>query len=161
MKKIINALIIIGYIWLAIVGIYEFAIPLEIKEQIPIDTKMFIFSAGFTGALSSALLYMKSFTFKVRKDNTEAHVLIASEVSDMKHQTQKQEVLTLRMKENVESLIKNKEIETKEIQENNKLLKRSIELQELELESRLTNPLIDKDIAEKIKVVLANESDNL
>jgi hypothetical protein len=161
MKKIINALIIIGYVWLAFVGVYEFAIPLEIKQQLPIDTKMFVFSAGFTGALSSALLYMKNFTNNSQKLNVTQFKTIRDEFGEVFDKINKLDSVVVKQNTNINRFNELKEQENIKLDESIKLQKETNKLLRLELESRITNPLIDNDIKDKIKAVLDNETDTL
>ena len=160
MKKIINGLIIIGYAWLTIALLYNSILPKEIVDKLPyIDKTTFILSGTFTGVLSSALLYMKMFVKNDKESNVRAMVGLADKVIDIEKQYFKLETFIKEQGNNIGEFTRQKEVDNRETIKNGKLLENVIKLQKLELESRLTNPLLDKGIAEKIKGVLGDEEE--
>lgn len=162
MKKIINALIIIGYTWLTFALVYEFAIPIEFKNKIPeLNNFMILYSGAFTGVISSALLYMKNFTNNSQKLNITQFMTIRDEFSEVFNKIDKLDSVVVKQNTNINRFNELKEQENIKLDESIKLQKETNKLLKLELESRITNPLIDKDIKNKIKAVLNNEEDNL
>ena len=162
MKKIINALIIIGYTWLTFALVYEFAIPIEYKSKIPLlNNFMLLYSGTFTGVISSALLYMKNFTNNSQKLNITQFMTIREEFSEVFNKIDKLDSVVVKQNTNINRFNELKEQENIKLDESIKLQKETNKLLKLELESRITNPLIDKDIKNKIKAVLNNEEDNL
>ena len=158
MKKIINALIIIGYLWLSLITLYNTVLPQQYKDLVPQFTNLpFLLSATFAGVLSSALLYMKQFTNKQGKVQVETLIAFNEKLKDRDSTIFKMEAMIYSQNSNINSL---NELKTKENAKQDiivKRLERSIELAELELASRLTNPLIDTNIKERINKVLDNE----
>ena len=162
MKKIINALIIIGYTWLTFALVYEFAIPIEFKNKIPVlNNFMLLYSGAFTGVISSALLYMKNFANNSQKLNITQFMTIREEFSEVFNKIDKLDSVVVKQNTNINRFNELKEQENIKLDESIKLQKETNKLLKLELESRITNPLIDKDIKNKIKAVLNNEEDNL
>ena len=67
-QKILNAIIIIGFIWTALATIYTTAIPPEIKAKLPyVSTLTLVFTGAASTTVSSILVYVKEF---VRKEKT-------------------------------------------------------------------------------------------
>lgn len=158
MKKLVNTLIIIGYIWLALSLVFQTSLPMEIKEKLPfIDSWSFIFTGLSTGGISTVLLYVKNFTRNSEAGNLSLTIDLTNKLLKLDEIIKEQEVNINKQNENILKLVNNKLVEnanTNKIIEQNKEV---IRLQKVELESRLTNPLIDENIKEKIKVVLERE----
>ena len=74
---------------------------------------------------------------------------LADKVIDIEKQYFKLETFIKEQGNNIGDFTDKKEMDVKETIKNGKLLENVIKLQKLELESRLTNPLLDKGIAEK------------
>ena len=158
MKKIINTLIIVGYIWLALSLIFQTALPIEIKDKLPfINSWSFVFTGLSTGAISTILLYVKNFTRNSEASNLGLIIDITDRLLKLDDLINNQDKNILKQNENLLKLEQSKLIDNennlKLIEQNNEIIR----LQKVELESRLTNPLIDENIKDKIKAVLGDE----
>lgn len=158
MKKIINTLIIVGYIWLALSLIFQTALPIEIKDKLPfINSWSFVFTGLSTGAISTILLYVKNFTRNSEASNLGLIIDITDRLLKLDDLINNQDKNILKQNENLLKLEQSKLIDNennlKLIEQNNEIIR----LQKVELESRLTNPLIDENIKVKIKAVLGDE----
>lgn len=158
MKKIINTLIIVGYIWLALSLIFQTALPIEIKDKLPfINSWSFVFTGLSTGAISTILLYVKNFTRNSEASNLGLIIDITDRLLKLDDLINNQDKNILKQNENLLKLEQSKLIDNennlKLIEQNNEIIR----LQKVELESRLTNPLIDENIKAKIKAVLGDE----
>lgn len=158
MKKIINTLIIVGYIWLALSLIFQTALPIEIKDKLPfINSWSFVFTGLSTGAISTILLYVKNFTRNSEASNLGIIIDITDRLLKLDNLINNQDKNILKQNENLLKLEQSKLIDNennlKLIEQNNEIIR----LQKVELESRLTNPLIDENIKAKIKAVLGDE----
>lgn len=158
MKKIINTLIIVGYIWLALSLIFQTALPIEIKDKLPfINSWSFVFTGLSTGAISTILLYVKNFTRNSEASNLGIIIDITDRLLKLDDLINNQDKNILKQNENLLKLEQSKLIDNennlKLIEQNNEIIR----LQKVELESRLTNPLIDENIKAKIKAVLGDE----
>lgn len=158
MKKLVNTLIIIGYIWLALSLIFQTALPIEIKDKLPfINSWSFVFTGLSTGAISTILLYVKNFTRNSEASNLGIIIDITDRLLKLDDLINNQDKNILKQNENLLKLEQSKLIDNennlKLIEQNNEIIR----LQKVELESRLTNPLIDENIKAKIKAVLGDE----
>lgn len=158
MKKLINTLIIVGYIWLALSLIFQTALPIEIKDKLPfINSWSFVFTGLSTGAISTILLYVKNFTRNSEASNLGIIIDITDRLLKLDDLINNQDKNILKQNENLLKLEQSKLIDNennlKLIEQNNEIIR----LQKVELESRLTNPLIDENIKAKIKAVLGDE----
>lgn len=158
MKKLINTLIIVGYIWLALSLIFQTALPIEIKDKLPfINSWSFVFTGLSTGAISTILLYVKNFTRNSEASNLGLIIDITDRLLKLDDLINNQDKNILKQNENLLKLEQSKLIDNennlKLIEQNNEIIR----LQKVELESRLTNPLIDENIKAKIKAVLGDE----
>ena len=158
MKKLINTLIIVGYIWLALSLIFQTALPIEIKDKLPfINSWSFVFTGLSTGAISTILLYVKNFTRNSEASNLGLIIDVTNKLLKLDDLINNQDKNILKQNENLLKLEQSKLIDNennlKLIEQNNEIIR----LQKVELESRLTNPLIDENIKAKIKAVLGDE----
>lgn len=162
MKKIVNVLIIIGYLWLTVIMLYNTVLPAQYKDLIPQFTNLpFLLSATFAGVLSSALLYMKQFTNKQNETNVNALLNFNDKLKDFDSTIFKLESLVNGQNGNLNTLNTENEKKSVKYDEIIKLLEKNNRLAQVELESRITNPLIDNNIKVKIKELLDNEKKNI
>lgn len=158
MKKIINAIIIIGYIWLSFILIYNTVLPQEYKDAIPfLNSLGVLFSGLSTGAISSVLIYIKTFVNKSERYNLDIIKDLVNQINALDDLFNKLEVAIKNQGANINQLNNEKIVENENkkelLQENKELVK----LIKLYFQSKATNPLIDKDIEKQIKEVLGDE----
>lgn len=163
-QKILNAIIIIGFIWTALATIYTTAIPPEIKAKLPyVSTLTLVFTGAASTTVSSILVYVKEF---VRKEKT-FNVKINKDLREMvikqdKATNEKIDFLLdliAKQDNNIESLTNERNVKNKIDIKNGEKLNRLINLISVSLESTKSNPLADKDIVSKIEEVLYNEKE--
>lgn len=136
MRKLFNFISIIMLLWTIIAGVY-LAMPQEYRELIPeFNWLTALVSGGSTGILGSTMLILNSY-LKRNKDSVDSKYL------DLANK-----FLTLNQKYNTLSadVINNTIIQ----KETNELIKKNTELLSIDLESKLSNPLIEDFIKEKI-----------
>lgn len=164
-KKIYSIIVIIGYLWFAIVLLYTTILPNELKEKLPQDLNNFALgiSALGTGGISSILLYFKTFTTKERTLNAQTMIDFAKSIKDNEANntlaTNKiMDFIDLNNKK-TQNVIDNQNVKNEIDKANNAKLGEIEKLLKLELESRLTNPFLDKEVADKIEGVLNDKKE--
>lgn len=158
MKKLLNIFIGINFAWVGINAIYFGLIPEHIRVMLPeYNWLTALVSGGATGFFGSAAIYVKSLLSKERKDTSEI--------------VEKQNNIIFSLLDAITSLEEkvlkaDKKIDTNNLEVNKinihygeliKQIKRLIKLQEVDLASKLTNPLLDEDKAEEIRGVLSEK----
>lgn len=162
MKKLLNILIIIGYAFFAAALLYQ-QLPIEYQEKISfINKDYFLFSGISTGGIATVIHYIKN----VLNKNTEFNLNSTLKFNDVLKQQglklEEQKINIDTLSQIVEALRSVKQDENVKQDEIIKLLNENNEYARLELKSRLTNPLLDKEIAKEIEEVLDNEKkDNI
>lgn len=159
-KKLINLFIALGFIVAALSGAYILLVPEYIKEQIPqLNWLVALTAGGASGGFASIALYLKTMlsTQDLRVDDkVEKSVKAVNQIIDLVINLREQykeieivlnELLVENNKDNI-----NDEALTANLSELIKLVK-------VDLNSKLTNPLIDKDAAEQIRGVLNGKDD--
>lgn len=145
MRKLFNFISIIMLLWTIIAGVY-LAMPQEYRELIPeFNWLTALVSGGSTGILGSTMLILNSY-LKRNKDSVDSKYL------DLANK-----FLTLNQKYNTLSadVVNNTIIQ----KETNELIKKNTELLSIDLESKLSNPLIEDFIKEKIGGVLNEKNE--
>lgn len=145
MRKLFNFISIIMLLWTIIAGVY-LAMPQEYRELIPeFNWLTALVSGGSTGVLGLTMLILNSY-LKRNKDSVDSKYL------DLANK-----FLTLNQKYNTLSadVINNTIIQ----KETNELIKKNTELLSIDLESKLSNPLIEDFIKEKIGGVLNEKNE--
>lgn len=145
MRKLFNFISIIMLLWTIIAGVY-LAMPQEYRELIPeFNWLTALVSGGSTGILGSTMLILNSY-LKRNKDSVDSKYL------DLANR-----FLALNEKYNTLSadVVNNTIIQ----KETNELIKKNTELLSIDLESKLSNPLIEDFIKEKIGGVLNEKNE--
>lgn len=161
-NKILNLILIIGYVWFAVALLYNYALPIEYKELLPeINGLTFLLSGTTVASVSVVIQYVKSLLGK--QTDTNVNTLLA--FNDMlKGQEDKIKELTniiTRQNNNIADFNTERKVEVDNQNKIISLLERNNKYQKTELESRITNPLIDQNIKKRIEVLLNEEKDNL
>lgn len=161
-NKILNLILIIGYVWFAVALLYNYALPIEYKELLPeINGLTFLLSGTTVASVSVVIQYVKSLLGK--QTDTNVNTLLA--FNDMlKGQEDKIKELTniiTRQNNNIADFNTERKVEVDNQNKIISLLARNNKYQKTELESRITNPLIDQNIKKRIEVLLNEEKDNL
>lgn len=161
-NKILNLILIIGYVWFAVALLYNYALPIEYKELLPeINGLTFLLSGTTVASVSVVIQYVKSLLGK--QTDTNVNTLLA--FHDMlKEQEDKIKELTniiTRQNNNIADFNTERKVEVDNQNKIISLLERNNKYQKTELESRITNPLIDQNIKKRIEVLLNEEKDNL
>lgn len=144
MRKLLKLISIVMLLWTVISGVYM-ALPLEYKELIPqFNWLTALVSGGSTGILGSTILFVESQLVKSENKNDTRYIELAKKFLELtdKYNDLENAVQTSTIKN--ESKI-NDVIQV--IDKNNKLL-------EVDLNSKLSNPLIDEKVKEMIEGVL-------
>lgn len=167
MKKILNVIIIIGYIWLSLALIYN-QMPPEYTEKLPIDNTTFILSGATLGIVSTVVQVIKLLLNKNTETNVNALICFKeflneqdTRLGELDEKTYKQNLMVENLGRVVTELSRVKNIENEKQEKIIELLKRNNELAKVELKSRLTNPLIDLNIKEEIEAILDEEENIL
>lgn len=158
--KMVNAFIIIGFLWTALAGIYVVAVPQDIKDMLPDFTwATALVSGGATGLFSSLAVYIK-FIIKGNQAETNGKLQDFAEYSikivehykeiGVLYKAIKDEIDKLVLENNIDNI--NNEVLNNELVELKNLIK-------VDLQSKLTNPLIDKEAEKKIREVLYEEEE--
>lgn len=156
-NKILNILIIVGYSWLSIALLYS-QLPLEYQELVPFINKDFlIFSGATTGAISAVIQYLKHVMNQNSETNLKSLLKFDNLLIEQAKKIKEQGFQIDNLSRIVEQLTRVKEKENVKQDEIINLLKESNTYAKLELQSRITNPLIDKEIKEQIEKVLEDE----
>ena len=161
-NKILNLILIIGYAWFAVALLYNYVLPLEYKELLPeINEITFLLSGTTVASVSVVIQYVKSLLGK--QTDTNVNTLLA--FNDMlKEQEDKIKELTniiTRQNKNIADFNTERKVENDNQTKIISLLERNNKYQKTELESRITNPLIDKNIKSRIEVLLNEEKESL
>lgn len=161
-NKILNLILIIGYVWFAVALLYNYALPAEYKELLPeINGLTFLLSGTTVASVSVVIQYVKSLLGK----QTDTNVTNLLAFHDMlKEQEDKIKELTniiTRQNNNIADFNTERKVEVDNQNKIISLLERNNKYQKTELESRITNPLIDQNIKKRIEVLLNEEKDNL
>lgn len=161
-NKILNLILIIGYAWFSIALLYNYVLPLEYKELLPeINEITFLLSGTTVASVSVVIQYVKSLLGK--QTDTNVNTLLA--FNDMlKEQEDKIKELTniiTRQNKNIADFNTERKVENDNQTKIISLLERNNKYQKTELESRITNPLIDKNIKSRIEVLLNEEKESL
>lgn len=160
MKRVLNIFITIGFILTALSALYVAMVPEHIKELVPqINWLTALIVGGTGGAFGSVGLYFKAFM----KDESDKN---DKEINTLRKDVIKLAELMVSMRDIITKL---EEALGKATEENNREninyqqtlqhIQRAIALIEVDLATKLTNPLIDKDAAKVIEGVL-NEKEN-
>lgn len=130
MRKIFNFVSIIMLLWTIISGAY-LALPEEYKALIPqFNWLTALISGGSTGVLGGSMIIVKNFMKKNKDENDARYLQLA------------QEVLTIKEEHiNLKNAVNNN---TDTQKETNRLIR-------IDLESKLSNPLVEDFIKEKIR----------
>lgn len=156
-NKILNILIIVGYSWLSIALLYS-QLPLEYQELVPFINKDFlIFSGATTGAISAVIQYLKHVMNQNSETNLKSLLKFDNLLIEQAKKIKEQGFQIDNLKNVVEQLTKIKEEDNEKQKEIIKLLKINNNYAKLELQSKVTNPLIDKEIKEQIEKVFEDE----
>lgn len=163
-KKILNIFIVLGYLWLSLAFIYTSVLPAEFKAKLPhVDIWSFAMSGVVTGGVSTILMYVKHYISKERVSNLETMIELHKKISEnddrTKEQVDKLKSLIYEQSANIKKFIEqtaNKEVIEKE---NAERLERIIELIEVELKSKMSNPFVEKDVLSEIEEVLGVEKE--
>lgn len=144
LRKIFNFISIIMLLWTIISGAY-LALPAEYKELIPeFNWLTALISGGSTGVLGASILVVDSFIKKNKVDVDSKYIDLATKFLEIRSDY-----------DNIKA--KYKELETK-INENtnvqnatNNALEETNRLLKIDLESKLSNPLVEEKIKELIR----------
>lgn len=165
MKKTYTIFIILGYVWFSLVLLYIAVFPPTIKEQIDlkINETFAALTAIGAGGISTLLVYFKGFTQKERKINLDTMLDFGKNLKDSQVLNSELFDKVFKQLENynnkTEKLFQEQTIKNEIEQKNNSKLVEIERLIKVELESKLTNPFLDEDIATKIKEVLGDEKE--
>lgn len=158
MRKVLNVIVIIGYIWFVLMLAYNSIIPQEIKDKIPfINEYSFFFTGISTGGISTALLFVKNFVQKSENENVKTYLDLINKIEGINRVLEKQANVIQEQNKNINKLEQLKAVESEKLEELKVLNAKIVEQQQVELKSKLTNPLLDNDIKKLIEVVLGNE----
>lgn len=158
MKKLLNIITVIGYLWLSLALLFKFIVPETITEQLPfVDSWSFLFSGISLGALSSVIVFVKNMVGDTEKNNLQNLITIFDKLKETTNEVDSLKGLLDKQNKNIIKLEQSKLIDNEKQDIIIKQQARIIELNELELESRATNPYTDKDVKEKIKAVLGDD----
>lgn len=120
-------------------------------------------SGVVTGGVSTILMYVKHYISKERVSNLETMIELHKKISEnddrTKEQVDKLKSLVYEQSANIKKFIEqtaNKEVIEKE---NAERLERIIELIEVELKSKMSNPFVEKDVLSEIEEVLGVEKE--
>lgn len=160
--RVANIFIIVGFLWTLISFLYITVLPSEIKASIPQFTWVTaLLSGGTTGLFASGAVYVKAF---IQKRDIEVDDKLKGFADYM-----------LQIISHYEEMIKNYEKIAKDLEDlvvennkrniNNKELNKDLNrlraLLEVELQTKLTNPLIDKEADKIIRGILNEKENNL
>lgn len=161
MKKILNSVIIIGYLWFSLALLYNFVIPPETKEAFPqINNLTFLFSGTTMGALAAVLQYVKQLLGKQTNDNLDNLIKLYDRLSEQEKTIDMLKETITNQNENINNLNKIKQVENRKQDEIIQLIDKTNKYLKVELESRQTNPFTDQEIKDKIGELL-NEEETL
>lgn len=162
-KKILDIVIVIGYLFSFISILYGVALPTE--YQLPeINPTTLLVGGGATTVLSSAGMYFKNMFTKQGREHDNNLIQITShivELTDRVGKLVKELDIVKGYIDGVNVLDSRKQ---KRLDYLMTIMERNIDLNKAQLESRLTNPFTDKEVKEHIKGVLENdkkEKDNI
>lgn len=158
MKKFINFLVVVGYIWLTLTVLYTMVIPYEIREKIPMLNNFgFLFTGISAGTISLALQYVKRKTLDSEL-NTYKSIYNLKELIDRYNEEVKGvKDVVLKQNDNITNLNQERIISNENLL---KLIKQNDELKkqiDVLLKSKATNPFIDLDLKDEISEVLGDE----
>lgn len=136
-KKIYNFISIIMLLWTIISGSY-LALPQEYKDMIPqFNWLTALISGGSTGILGATMLLVNGFMKKNKNEYDTKFLDMAKNYIDLKQDYKE---------------LENKiALSTKEAKQTNELLEKTNRLIEIDLQSKLSNPLVENYIKEKIR----------
>ena len=159
--KLINIFISIFFGITALALVYVGVVPDHIKALMPKELNwLTVIIVGIaTGGAGSGLVYLKHFLNKERQENTSG---LESLTRLFISQEEKVEELTKhndKLEKILNNILSEKNKENINVENLTKRYDRLIKLVETDLETKLTNPLIDKSADEKIRGVL-NEKEN-
>lgn len=136
-RKLFNLISIIMLLWTIISGAY-LALPQEYKDLIPqFNWLTALVSGGSTGILGTTILLVDSYMKKNKADVDTKYFDLAKKF--------------LEINEKYSNLEKKVEISTAETMKSNDLIAKTNRLLEIDLESKLSNPLVENFIKEKIR----------
>lgn len=159
--KLINVFISIFFGITALALVYISVVPDHIKALMPKELNwLTVIIVGIaTGGAGSGLVYLKHFLNKERQENTSGLEsltrLFISQEEKVKELTKHNE----KLEKILNNILSEKNKENINVENLTKKYDRLIKLVETDLETKLTNPLIDKRADEKIRGVL-NEKEN-
>lgn len=159
--KLINVFISIFFGITALALVYIGVVPDHIKALMPKELNwLTVIIVGIaTGGAGSGLVYLKHFLNKERQENTSGLEsltrLFISQEEKVKELTNHNDKLD----KILNNILSEKNKENINVENLTKRYDRLIKLVETDLETKLTNPLIDKNADEKIRGVL-NEKEN-
>lgn len=136
-RKLFNFISILLLLWTIISGIY-LALPPEYKALIPeFNWLTAVVSGGSTGVLGSTILFVDRQLKKQDSNNSNKYLELAQEF--------------LKIREDNVNLRKELSEDRKELKEVKELLSETNRLVRVDLESKLSNPLIEEFIKEKMR----------
>jgi len=136
-RKLFNLISIVMLLWTIVAGAY-LALPQEYKDLIPeFNWLTALVSGGSTGILGSTMLLVNNFMKKNQNNVDSKYLDLANRFLDLNEKyTQLEEKVTTNTKSQVET---------------NELLKKTNNLISIDLESKLSNPIIEDFVKNKIR----------
>lgn len=136
-RKIFNLISIVMLLWTIVAGAY-LALPQEYKDLIPeFNWLTALVSGGSTGILGSTMLIMNAYLKKNQNNVDSKYLDLANRFLALNEKyTLLEEKVTTNTKSQVET---------------NELLKKTNNLISIDLESKLSNPMIEDFVKEKIR----------
>ena len=136
-RKLFNLISIVMLLWTILAGAY-LALPQEYKDLIPeFNWLTALVSGGSTGILGSTMLIVNSFLKKNQNSVDSKYLDLANRFLALNEKyTQLEDKVTTNTKSQVET---------------NELLKKTNNLISIDLESKLSNPIIEDFVKEKIR----------
>lgn len=137
MRKLFNLISIVMLLWTIIAGAY-LALPQEYKDLIPeFNWLTALVSGGSTGILGSTMLLVNNFMKKNQNNVDSKYLDLANRFLALNEKyTLLEEKVTTNTKSQVET---------------NELLKKTNNLISIDLESKLSNPMVEDFVKEKIR----------
>lgn len=137
MRKLFNLISIVMLLWTIIAGAY-LALPQEYKDLIPeFNWLTALVSGGSTGILGSTMLLVNNFMKKNQNSVDSKYMDLANRFLAL---NEKYTLLEEKVSTNTKSQV-----------ETNELLKKTNNLISIDLESKLSNPIIEDFVKEKIR----------
>lgn len=136
-RKLFNLISIVMLLWTVVAGAY-LALPQEYKDLIPeFNWLTALVSGGSTGILGSTMLIMNAYLKKNQNNVDSKYLDLANRFLAL---NEKYTLLEEKVTKNTKSQV-----------ETNELLKKTNNLISIDLESKLSNPMIEDFVKEKIR----------